>query len=253
MMRSHNRYYLLGSTLALIVGAVVLVGCAATQTAIKYSELDVQTQMSASIFLRPASPADRSAFLQIKNTSDKPDLDIAVDLAAAVQAKGYQLVADPNQAFYQLQVNVLNASKTSLAALDAARGAGFGGPLAGMAAGALVAGAGGGQLWKGMLVGGLVGGAAEVITGAMVKAVTFGVATDVQISERAQVPVAERVDSQLPQGTATVVSQASATTTGGYKTYQTRVISSATRVNLAWEEASPQLRSGLVQSISGLF
>ena len=39
----------------------------------------------------------------------------------------------------------------------------------------------------------------------------------------------------------------------GYKTYQTRIGSTANKVNLAFEEALPELKKGLITSISGLF
>jgi hypothetical protein len=38
-----------------------------------------------------------------------------------------------------------------------------------------------------------------------------------------------------------------------YKTYQTRIGSSANKVNLAFEEALPELKKGLITSIAGLF
>lgn len=37
------------------------------------------------------------------------------------------------------------------------------------------------------------------------------------------------------------------------KTYQTRVVSSANKVNLEWVEAAPALRTGLTRAISGMF
>jgi hypothetical protein len=55
-------------------------------------------------------------------------------------AKGYRLVTDPDQAHYRLQVNVLYVGKASQAAIDQAVYGGFGGPLAGMAVGGVIAG-----------------------------------------------------------------------------------------------------------------
>jgi hypothetical protein len=37
------------------------------------------------------------------------------------------------------------------------------------------------------------------------------------------------------------------------KKYRTRVVSTANKVNLAYEEAAPQLTQGLIRSVSGLF
>jgi hypothetical protein len=38
-----------------------------------------------------------------------------------------------------------------------------------------------------------------------------------------------------------------------WKTYQTRILSSANKVNLDFDEALPALRAGVSQSIAGLF
>ncbi len=38
-----------------------------------------------------------------------------------------------------------------------------------------------------------------------------------------------------------------------YKSYQTRIGSTANKVNLDFEEALPELKKGLITSISGLF
>ena len=48
-------------------------------------------------------------------------------------------------------------------------------------------------------------------------------------------------------------SQVSYDEESSYKTYQTRIGSSANKVNLAFEEALPELKKGLITSIAGLF
>jgi len=65
----------------IVVAFVVLIsllsGCAATQIALEKKDLDVQTQMSDTIFLDADEMAsnDKTVFVSIKNTSDK-DVDI---------------------------------------------------------------------------------------------------------------------------------------------------------------------------------
>lgn len=113
---------------ALLGGAT---GCAATVTALKYKDLEVQTKMSETIFLEPVSPAERTVWIEVKNTSDQ-DVDLS-PLAGMLQAKGWKVVQDPDAAHYRLQVNVLYVGKASQAAIDNAVYAGFGGPLFGAA------------------------------------------------------------------------------------------------------------------------
>ena len=89
------------------VATLVLAGCAATHVAISKRDLDVQTKMSDTVFLDPVGPDKRTIFLQIRNTSDKPDLAVNDEIAAALQTKGYTLLQDPEAAHYVLQANIL--------------------------------------------------------------------------------------------------------------------------------------------------
>ena len=223
-----------------------LFGCAATQVAIEKKDLDVQTKMSETIFLDPVAPEKRTIFVNIKNTSDK-DLDIAADISYAIAARGYKVVQDPNLAHYMLQANVLSVGKTDPSALRETLVAGYGGPLMGAAVGAAAT-----RSWGGAAAGGLIGGIAETVAGSLVKDVTFAIITDVQLSERSAVPVAQRIASNLSQGTQSTIQQQSSSTEN-WKRFRTRVVSSANKVNLKFEEAEPELRKGLAKSISGLF
>ena len=67
-------------------------------TAIKKRNLEVKTQMSETIWLKPDS--ERTVFLQIKNTSDKDMSGLQGKIADAVKAKGYQVVTSPDKAYY---------------------------------------------------------------------------------------------------------------------------------------------------------
>ena len=232
--------------LLLIASLVSMGGCAATYTELRYGELKVQNKMSASIFLDPVAKHQRTVFVQVRNTSDKP-FDIESDVAAAIIQKGYQVVDDPGKAHYLLQANVLSVGQLDKSALENSTAAGFGGALGGAAIGGLAT-----RSWTGAAVGGLVGVAAETISGSLVKVITYGVITDLQISERAKGAVSEQFRSNLKQGTAdTTIRQETARSTA-WKRYQTRITSSARSTNLKFETAYPMLRKGIVQSIAGI-
>ncbi len=239
--------------IALAVFAVALLGCAATVTALKYKDLDVQTRMSESIFLEPTPPEKRTVWIEVKSTSDE-----AVDLAALtsyVAAKGYQVVSDPDAAHYRLQVNVLYVGRADEAAVDSALRAGFGGPIAGIGAGA-AAGAAIGNTSRstaiGAGIGALIGFGAEYVAGALVKKVTFTVITDLQLSEQSAIPVAQQQTATLTQGTQTHMHQRVAETSQ-WRRYRTRVASTATKVNLEFTEAKPLLVERLLRSLAGIF
>ncbi len=235
---------------ALAVLALLLAGCAATTTALRYKDLDVQTKMSATIFLDPVPPSERTIFIQIRNTTDKPLLDLHQQIAAAIAAKGYRVVADPRKAHYMLQANVLQVGRIDQSALERATAAGFGGTIAGAAIGALL---GGDRAGAGAVVGGLAAGTAEVIAGSLVKVVTYSIITDVQISERVRGPVSQEFSSALRQGTARTTIKQRTSSSVHWKRYQTRIVSFARQVNLEFQEALPYLKQGLVNSLSGLF
>ena len=247
----------LAITVVTAAAIAMLSGCAATQVAIAKRDLDVQTKMSATIFLDPVAPEEKTVFVQVRNTSDKQDLDIAPDVINAMQAKGYTVVSDPKLAKFYLQANVLQVGKTSPTAIQSqlvnGYGASFGGAVTGMAiAGA--AGGRGGACGNALLAGGLIGGAAELISGSLVKDVYFSIVTDIQIKERLKDGKTAIVNahSANKQGTNGVEHMTYSDQTD-MKTYQTRIVSTANKVNLEFTEAVPALRSGLTRALSGLF
>ena len=62
--------------------------------------------------------------------------------------------------------------------------------------------------------------------------------------------VTERMTQDLAQGSSGALL---ATEVHDWKRYQTRVMSSANRVNLDFEDAAPDLVAGLTQAIAGIF
>ncbi|MGI2030621.1 complement resistance protein TraT, partial [Endozoicomonas acroporae] len=69
--------------------ASTLYGCAATQVALEKKDLDVQTQMSDTIFLDPVSASKKTVFIQIRNISDRQQLQITDAISSNIQSKGY--------------------------------------------------------------------------------------------------------------------------------------------------------------------
>ena len=102
---------------------------------------------------------------------------------------------------------------------------------------------------------GLAGAAVGFVGDALVKDIMYAIVTDLQIRER---PLAGEVVTQTQQAN---LAQGSSTTTkqdiqGGkveWKTYRTRIVSTANKVNLEFEEAKPVLESALARSVSGIF
>jgi Enterobacterial TraT complement resistance protein len=232
---------------------LVLSACAATTTAISKRSLDVQTRMTDSIFLEPVTADNRTVLVEVRNTSDQADLDIAPGVRAAIVERGYRVVDDPADAHFLLQANVLQVGRTSRSAAEGTFAKGFGSALVGGAAGAGLGRAASDQT-EVMIVGAVAGGAASAVADAFVQDVTYSIITDVQISERAAegVVVTERMSQNLAQGSSGQ-RLLSTTEVHDWKRYQTRVMSTANQVNLDYEDAAPELAAGLTRAIAGIF
>ena len=104
----------------------------------------------------------------------------------------------------------------------------------------------------GMGIGALAGGLIGTVADAAVQVVNYQMITDLQISEKADsATVTESSNAQLRQGSSGNKSS-SWSEKSKWKKYQTRIISVAKKTNLKFELALPELKRGLVQSISGL-
>jgi hypothetical protein len=247
----------LRTSLAPLALAALLAGCAATSTAISKRELDVQTKMTDTVFLEPVAADRRTVFLSVRNTSDKPDFVVEPAIRRQIEAAGYRIVDDPDQAQFMLQANVLQAGRNSLTAAEAAGEGGFGSAVSGAAVGAgtgfLLGKAGGSDVGL-TIAGALLGAAIGTAADAYVQDVTYTVITDIRVSERARggTVVSQSEQQTLDQGSGGAVTQSSSTITD-WKHYQTRIVATANQANIEWEEAAPSMVDGLTRSIGGIF
>jgi hypothetical protein len=145
---------------------------------------------------------------------------------------------------------VLHVGTASPSALEASIRTGAGGPLAGGLSGAAIASST--NTSHGNLKGAAIGMAVEMVAGSLVRDVTYSIITDVQITERTNDSVTRKLESHLQQGTGTQIIESS-DSVGNRKKYQTRIVSSANKVNLKFEDALPSLQKQLARSIAGIF
>jgi outer membrane lipoprotein SlyB len=243
----------LTKVLALSV-VMILSGCAATNTALKKKDLDVQTRTSTAIFIDPVSPAKRTVFVDVKSSVQEFDRAVFKKLlkeSFAVNDNNYRLVDDPEQAQFVLSAFVLNLENASPSASDQALNRGFEG--GGVLAGAAIGGAARGD-WKGAVAGGVVGAGVDMISGALVKDVTYMLVCDVQIKERtkngALVKRATDISTRVSDAGYT---QQSIDETSNMKEYRTRIVTTANKANLKLEEAAPVIYSKTASAMSGFF
>jgi hypothetical protein len=229
-----------------------LCGCAATQIALEKKDLKVETQMSNTIFLDIENQSERSVFVDLRNTTDK-NINVRERILDRLRDKGYTIAETPQRAFYVLQANILYVGVADPSALHESLYAGYGGVLAGGLAGALIGGAA--NSWTGAAygagIGALAGGTAELVAGSLTKDVTYTIITDIMISERSRNRPAPGRETEAKAGKAAKPQQSPAPE--DRQRYQTRIVSTANKVNLKFEEALPALEGGLAASISGIF
>ncbi len=228
-------------TVALIL---TITGCAAINTSIEKSDLDVQTRASESVFLEPVAPSKRIIFVSVRNTSDR-DLEIKPRIVERLSNSGYQITQDPDEAYFMLQANILKVGKDNQQASDSYLEAGFTGAALGNAV------SGSSDTGKGIVIGALVG----IIADALVDDTLYTMVTDLQLRERPRnnEVVTQQQSEESTQGSNTSISQSSSLSSVEWKIYHTRIVSTANQVNLEFDEAQAALEDGLIRSIAGFF
>ena len=241
------------SAAAVLALGLSLGGCSAMDTAIKKRDLEVQTKMSETIFLEPVAPQKRVIYLDIRNTSDQ-EMSVKEGIVAAFKNRGYRVTDNPEEANYMLQGNILKVAKSTPNEASSHLGSGFDSGLTGAAMGAGASYALGGSN-RSTAGAALAGAAIGFVGDALVSDVMFVMVTDLQIRER---PLEGEVVTQtqkasLAQGSSTLTKQDIKGAKIEWKTYRTRIVSTANKMNLEFEEAKPSLESALIKSISGIF
>ncbi|GGD28189.1 conjugal transfer complement resistance protein TraT [Franconibacter pulveris 1160] len=236
------------AAVSVVLTAFALSGCGAMTTAVKKRNLEVKTQMSETVWLEPSS--EKTVYIQVKNTSDKDMSNLQTLIANDLSAKGYKVTSSPDTAYYWVQANVLKADKMDLRESQNYLKSGYEGAAMGAALGAGItaynSNSSGAALGVG-LAAGLIGLAAD----AMVEDVNYTMVTDLQISERSKAAVTTDNIAALRQGTSGIKLQTSSEQ-GNRAKYQTRVVSTANKVNLKFEEAKPQLEAQLAKSVANI-
>lgn len=231
--------------LFIISTLIFLTGCSSVNTVVKKRNLEVQTQMSETVWLNPEYIGDKTIFVQIKNTTPKP-LNIENSIKSLLISKGYRVITDPKKANYWLQANILKVNKEDLKNSNPAEaglvGAGIGGVL-----GAYNTGSANTAIGLG-----LIGGVAATAADALIEDTYYVMITDIVVSEKTDKKVGVDNVNLIKQGTRGVAATKSVDS-GNMNKYQTRVVSTANKVNLKFEEAIPLLERELINSISNIF
>lgn len=248
--------------------SVTLSACASVEAVTAHSHLTVNTKMSETVFLDPVAPDQRTIYLGIRNTSGFPSIDFKTPLMHALEARGYTLVADPDIARFELQVNVLQAGRIGQKQVASLLAPGWDQPLMrGSVPGGMT------PVYAGNIPVGLVPGlglnGAPGLLDQIVGDVTYAVTTDIRLSERPVSGLAvhqftrtshespDNTGASLPDGTTDVVNSNARyqeiDEPSAFKTYHVRETAYADQVNLTARKAIPILENHLASSLANLF
>ncbi len=232
-----------------------------TQTALKTSK---------SVFLKPSST--KTVLVETTNTSDNANVRFS-ELPSILESRGYQIVTDPEEAQFLLQVNVVycDEQKPGTTA-DTLVAGGFGGTL-----GATVgtAAALSGSSFSTIPILGAAGAVGGVGVSKITEDTVYVCATDVQVTEKTKEVVEQTITTQTNHGRKPLglsllgglftgrsregpsVGQfeqgITETRRGKERLHQVRYVASAQKMWLDLEDATPILTNRLEQGIAGLF
>lgn len=241
-----------------VLGLIVtmLGGCAAAQVAIGKKDLDVQARTSTAVFVDQIARDKRTVYLDVKSgvmEFDRRMFKQFVMEQFALNDNGYRVVDDPDSANFTMVAYVLNLEKTSPSAAEVALNQGYMG-------GAVVAGAAVGAVAnnsfpvRGAVAGGIVGGAAELVSGALVKDVTYMLVCDIQIKERTKHGAIVRKDTQVDAKVSDAgSSRQTVSEVSNQKEYRTRIVTTANKANLKLEQAQDLMFQKTAYAMSGFF
>lgn len=215
-------------------------------TEVTKEQVELKTKMTETIFLEPVSPNEQIVFLKIRNTSDNDLSNLQSIIKMNLQKIGWTTTANPRQANFMIQANIIMADRVK-----------ENGKLEGMTAGLAVAGAGVGAYNNNgssrdaagaALIAGLIGAAIE---SAEVKPVRYAMVTDVEIRQRpldGETVTQEDANSHK-QGTGNYTSQKSTNTNVKWKKYRTKIISEAKGAGLEFKQVRKLFSQELSKSI----
>lgn len=210
----------------LIMSVPVLSSCQAASAEIHHHDLNVESKMSNSIFLDPLDSETKTIFVETRNTSTENINGATAKIKDSLSAAGFTIVQKPQAASYILQVNFLQFG----AVKDKDRlwkdGMNFDqSALTGAGAGLGTALVGGSPITS---IGvGVAVAAGSWVANEMVENKAYAVITDIKISEQSNKKI--------------------------IKTYNTRIISEADKVNLKFRDAKPIIGDQLAREITGIF
>lgn len=193
-------------------------------TSLKGRQIEVENHQSRTVYLETILPEERTVFVQVHDLTVVP-MDFNRLLSNSLEDKGYTLLDDPAKAHFLLQVRFHHLGLSDNRAAQSALNSGFGSEVE----------------------------IQHVTPPSEDEFATFAAIADIQITEQIkrheltkesrQGIVTDEPSMQLPKVNTDV----------RWRRYKTRMVSTATRVNLDAGQAVPALERSLTKAITSIF
>lgn len=245
---------------SVIILSTVLLGCSAAQTAIKKRELSVESQTSYSVVLEPVAPDKRVVYAKVRDLSgNSMRKDMQRKLESIFKSEGFHITRDPDKANMMITASIIAADKATSSDANKYLNSGYKGGVEGaVAAGGLTAITGGsGKQTAGAA---LAGAAIGFLADTLVKDVYYTFVMDVQLRERPLDgdTISNNTHNQSSKAVnsknTSISSNSNSLVTRGssynWIVYETRIVTTANKMNLTIEEAVPEVQNRAAETLA---
>ena len=251
------QYLKLGSVLLM---STILLGCSAAQTMMKKKELSVESRTSYSVVLEPVAPSKRIVYAKVRDLSgNSMRKAMQKELESIFISEGFTVTKDPEKANMMITASIIAASKGTAEDAAGYLNSGYTGGIEGAATlGALAAiGGSSGKQTMGLAA---IGGIGGFLTDTLVEDVYYTFVMDVELRER---PLdGDVIQNQTNNTTlkgvsgrnANMSSKDSSSVVRGenynWVKYETRIVTTANKMNLKIEEAIPEVQHKTAETLT---
>ncbi|MDO6527604.1 complement resistance protein TraT [Motilimonas sp. 1_MG-2023] len=240
--------------------STILLGCSAAQTAMKKSELSIDSQTSFSVVLEPVAPSKRIVYAKVRDLSgNSMRKDMQRKLESLFISEGFVVTDDPDKANMMITASIIAAEKTTAADANRYLNSGYKGGAEGAVAGAGISAIAGGS-GSSVATAAAAGAAVGFIADTLVEDVYYTFVMDVQLRERpldgdvisnsTKNNSSKRVSSK---NTSTSSNSNSSVTRGDnfkWIVYETRIVTTANKMNLEITEAIPVVQGRTAETLT---
>lgn len=240
--------------------ATTMLGCSAVTTAVKKQDLVVESYISHAVTLEPVSPDERVIYTRVKDVSgNQMRKEMQRIMEANLKNEGFVITRDPKKANLMLDATILRSNKSTSDDSNAYLSQGYKGGAEGALTGATVAAIAGGS-GKTTAGAALAGAAVGFLADTLVDDVYYTFVMDIELRER---PL------EGDSITNTQRNKSASGFNGGHKqvsnkrgsnvvrgsnfnwiVHQTRIVTTANKMNLTIDEAIPAVQKRTANSLA---